>query len=328
MADNKKFYWIKLKTDFFNQETIDFLMSQQNGCQYVVLYQMLCLNTANNGGNLSTKIGEMIVPYDVNKIVRDTKYFDFDTVTIALGLFKQLGLIYESEDDVLKISNFELMVGSESASKEATKKRNQRLRKQIAANSQNEQRDERGDNLSPKQRDKERTNCPTEIRDQSLEFREKSLDTREQILENREKNLDNKYYNSEVRVREQENNKDKFLEIANLFNAICLTLTPVQSMTDERIRKVYLIQQQYGNSFDYESFFKRVEKSDFLTGRNGKWYTAGEKKANFDWIMKLDNIKKILSGLYDNRKEEREIGSYGSISQEDLDYIARIGTNL
>lgn len=311
MADNKKFYWIKLKTDFFNQETIDFLMSQQNGCQYVVLYQMLCLNTANNGGNLSTKIGEMIVPYDVNKIVRDTKYFDFDTVTIALGLFKQLGLIYESKDDVLKISNFELMVGSESASKEAERQRKSRAkRKAIEQNVQTSR-----DNLSQKNV----TNCHTEIRDQSLEFREKSLDTRE-------KNSDNKYYNSEVRVRE--NNKDKFLEIANLFNAICLTLTPVQSMTDERIRKVYLIQQQYGNSFDYESFFKRVEKSDFLTGRNGKWYTAGEKKANFDWIMKLDNVKKILSGLYDNRKEEREIGSYGSISQEDLDYIARIGTNL
>ena len=320
MADNKKFYWIKLKTDFFNQETIDFLMSQQNGCQYVVLYQMLCLNTANNGGNLSTKIGEMIVPYDVNKIVRDTKYFDFDTVTIALGLFKQLGLIYESNENLLKISNFELMVGSESASKEAERQRKSRAkRKAIEQNVQTN---------CDKMSQKNVTNCHTEIRDQSLEFREKSLDTREQILENREKNLDNKYYNSEVRVREQENNKDKFLEIANLFNAICLALTPVQSMTDERIRKVYLIQQQYGNSFDYESFFKRVEKSDFLTGRNGKWCTAGEKKANFDWIMKLDNVKKILSGLYDNRKEEREIGSYGSISQEDLDYIARIGTNL
>lgn len=316
MADNKKFYWIKLKTDFFNQETIDFLMSQQNGCQYVVLYQMLCLNTANNGGNLSTKIGEMIVPYDVNKIVRDTKYFDFDTVTIALGLFKQLGLIYESKDDVLKISNFELMVGSETSSAKRVREHRER-KKALQCN-----RDVTGITLQCN------TDVTQEYRDQSLEFREKSLDTREQILENREKNLDNKYYNSEVRVREQENNKDKFLEIANLFNAICLTLTPVQSMTDERIRKVYLIQQQYGNSFDYESFFKRVEKSDFLTGRNGKWYTAGEKKANFDWIMKLDNVKKILSGLYDNRKEEREIGSYGSISQEDLDYIARIGTNL
>ena len=302
MADNKKFYWIKLKTDFFNQETIDFLLSQPNGCQYVVLYQMLCLNTANNSGTLATNIGEMIVPYDVNKIVRDTKYFDFDTVTIALGLFKQLGLIYESENDVLKISNFELMVGSESASKEAERQRKSRAkRKAIEQNIQTN---------CDKMSQKSVTNCHTEIRDQSLEFREK--------------NLDNKYYNSEVR----ENNKDKFLEIANLFNAICLTLTPVQSMTDERILKVYLIQQQYGNSFDYESFFKRVEKSDFLTGRNGKWYTAGEKKANFDWIMKLDNVKKILSGLYDNRKEEREIGSYGSISQEDLEYLTGIGTNL
>lgn len=314
MADNKKFYWIKLKTDFFNQETIDFLLSQPNGCQYVVLYQMLCLNTANNSGTLATNIGEMIVPYDVNKIVRDTKYFDFDTVTIALGLFKQLGLIYESENYVLKISNFELMVGSESASKEATKKRNQRIRKQLADNIKGEQGDKEGDKLSPRQRDKEGTICPTEIRvrDKSLEIREKSIDNREK--------------SSEVRDRDITNNKDEFIEVANLFNAICLTLTPVKSVTDERIRKIFLIQQQYGDNFDFESFFKRVEKSDFLTGRNGKWYTAGEKKANFDWIMKLDNISKIQNGIYDNK--ENSDGRNSSISDEDLEFLSKLGTNL
>lgn len=110
--NNKKYYWIKLQTDFFNQETIDFLLSQKNGCEYIVLYQMLCLKTANNNGLLSTNIGEMIVPYDIDKIVRDTKYFDFDTVTIALGLFKKLGLIYEQEDKILKISDIDNMVGS------------------------------------------------------------------------------------------------------------------------------------------------------------------------------------------------------------------------
>ena len=245
----------------------------------------------------------MIVPYDVKKIVRDTKYFDFDTVTIALGLFKQLGLIYEGDENILKISNFDNMVGFES--QWAEKKRAYREKKrQLTEKVEDNKKDIREDNVRQEIR----------VRDKSLEIREKSIDNREKSIEVRDRNITN--------------NKDKFLEIANLFNAICLTLTPVQSMTDERIRKVYLIQQQYGNSFDYESFFKRVEKSDFLTGRNGKWYTAGEKKANFDWIMKLDNVKKILSGLYDNRKEEREIGSYGSISQEDLDYIARIGTNL
>lgn len=126
---NKRYYWIKLKTDFFNQDTIDFLLSQKNGCQYIVLYQMLCLNTANNDGQLSTNIGEMIVPYDVNKIVRDTKYFDFDTVTVALELFKKLGLVYEEEDHILKITNFDEMVGSETSS--AKRVREHRERKKL-----------------------------------------------------------------------------------------------------------------------------------------------------------------------------------------------------
>ena len=94
----KKYYWIKLKTNFFNTDEIDFLMSQENGCEYVVLYQMLCLNTDNTNGLMANKIGEMIVPYKIEKIVRDTKYFKTDTVIVALGLFKQLGLIYEEEN--------------------------------------------------------------------------------------------------------------------------------------------------------------------------------------------------------------------------------------
>ena len=122
MGDNKRYYWIKLKTDFFNQQTIDFLLSQKNGCEYIVLYQMLCLNTANNNGEMCSKIGEMIVPYNVEKIVRDTKYFDFDTVTIALELFKKLGLIYEENDKILKISNFDEMVGSEVSSAKRVRK--------------------------------------------------------------------------------------------------------------------------------------------------------------------------------------------------------------
>lgn len=116
MSDNKRYYWIKLKTDFFNQETIDFMLSQKNGCEYVVLYQMLCLRAANNNGELSSKVGEILIPYDVEKIVRDTKYFDFDTVVVALDLFKKLGLIYEEENKILKIANFNEMVGSEVSS--------------------------------------------------------------------------------------------------------------------------------------------------------------------------------------------------------------------
>ena len=113
---DKKFYWIKLKTDFFNRNDIDFLLSQQNGCQYVVLYQMLCLSTANNEGKLFNKIGEVIVPYNAEKIVRDCKYFDIDTVNVAMSLYRKMGLVYEEEDGTLRISNYDEMVGSESSS--------------------------------------------------------------------------------------------------------------------------------------------------------------------------------------------------------------------
>lgn len=115
MAENKRFYWIKLKDTFMTSDTVDFLMGQKNGANYVVLYQMLCLKTVNTNGELARKIGEIIMPYDAEKIQRDCKYFDIDTIRVALELYKQLGLIYKQEDSILKIANFENMVGSETA---------------------------------------------------------------------------------------------------------------------------------------------------------------------------------------------------------------------
>ena len=171
MEEKKKYYWIKLKTDFFDENTIDWLMSQKNGCEYVVLYQMLCLKTANSNGSLTTKIGEMIVPYDVEKIVRDTKYFDSDTVIVALELYKKLGLIYENKEGLLTISNYTMMVGSESASKEAVKKREYRNRLKAKEAIQLPEHTEKIGKKKDIEVDKKGTNCPTEIRDKRLEIR-------------------------------------------------------------------------------------------------------------------------------------------------------------
>ena len=57
MAEKDKiFYWLKLKSEFMNGEIVDFLMSQKNGANYVVLYQMLCIKTINTkSGNLSAR---------------------------------------------------------------------------------------------------------------------------------------------------------------------------------------------------------------------------------------------------------------------------------
>lgn len=107
----KKLFWIKLSQDFMTSDTVDFLMEQKDGANYVVLYQMLCLKTINNNGELSRQLGEIIVPYDVEKIQRETKWFTVDTIRIALELFKKLGLIYENQNGCLAISNFDRLLG-------------------------------------------------------------------------------------------------------------------------------------------------------------------------------------------------------------------------
>lgn len=47
--------------------------------------------------------------------------------------------------------------------------------------------------------------------------------------------------------------------------------------------------------FDWTEACRRVEASDFLSGRNKKW-----TKCNFDWLLKPDNFAKVMEGNYDN----------------------------
>ena len=122
MAD-KRYYWIKIKSDFFDLPTIDWLQDQKNGCEYIVLYQKLCLLSANSDGELVRKVGDMIIPYDVKKIAEVTR-FKFDTVVVAMELYKKIGLIVEREDGVFVVAGIGEMVGSET--KWAEKKRLQR----------------------------------------------------------------------------------------------------------------------------------------------------------------------------------------------------------
>lgn len=124
--DKSRLYWIKLTDRFFDSDAVDFLMTKKNGANYVVLYQMLCLKTVNNGGVLARTLGEVIIPYDVEKIQRDCKWFSSDTVRVALDFYKKLGLIYENRDGIFAISEFDRLIGSQSvgAEKKAIQRRN------------------------------------------------------------------------------------------------------------------------------------------------------------------------------------------------------------
>ena len=147
MATGKRYYWIKLKDSFMSSDEIDYLMSQPDGANYVVLYQMLCLKTINTGGCLVSQNAEMLIPYDAEKIQRECKWFSLATVRVALSVYKQIGLIFESPDGILAISNYSDIVGSETDYSAQKRLQRENRRRQIPAKGADNNEDNNVDNV-------------------------------------------------------------------------------------------------------------------------------------------------------------------------------------
>ena len=112
MAKVKKFYWIKLKQDFFNDDAMIWLETQKDGFKYQNLYLKLLLKTMNTGGKLAFNINGETLPMSVEDIAIITR-LDVDTVIVGMTLLKQLGLVSET-DGVDIIPDVNSMIGSET----------------------------------------------------------------------------------------------------------------------------------------------------------------------------------------------------------------------
>lgn len=114
------------------------------------------------------------------------------------------------------------------------------------------------------------------------------------------------------KVKQSSTDGELLDDIVLSFNSICVSLEPVKSLNDYSKRMLLQLAAQKSD-LDFEKLFERVERSDFLTGRNGRW-SKGGTKASFEWIIRPDNVNKILSGRYDNKEPakntEDDGGSY------------------
>lgn len=123
MSVNKRYYWLKLKEDFFDDDTIQFIEEQPNGKEYCLFYLKLCLKSLKTDGTLIRKVGDILIPYNIKKLAEITRT-DVDTVRVAMELFKKIGLIQVLENGELFLKQLENMVGSET--KDAIRKRKKR----------------------------------------------------------------------------------------------------------------------------------------------------------------------------------------------------------
>ncbi|MCK9577027.1 MAG: hypothetical protein M0R51_14080 [Clostridia bacterium] len=99
-------------------DKVDIMMSQKskNGANYIVIYQILCLMTLNTNGELATHVNGITMKWDDEKIQRECKWFDIDTIRIAKGLFLELGLLVLNDNGNLEIKDHHELIGYETGS--------------------------------------------------------------------------------------------------------------------------------------------------------------------------------------------------------------------
>ena len=120
MAYNKKYYYLKLKENFFDSPEIKVLEAMQNGYKYSNLLLKLYLKSLRFEGMV--RLNEYI-PYSIDMISAITG-IDSDTVRVAFDIFKKLKLIEILDDGTIFMLEIQNFIGQSST--EADRIRNYR----------------------------------------------------------------------------------------------------------------------------------------------------------------------------------------------------------
>ena len=108
MSDNRKYYYLKLKENYFDDDSIVLLESMQDGVLYSNILLKLYLKSLKHGGRLQL---DENIPYTAQMIATITRQ-QIGTVERALQIFLKLGLVEVLDSGTFYMSNIELLIAS------------------------------------------------------------------------------------------------------------------------------------------------------------------------------------------------------------------------
>ena len=139
-----------------------------------------------------------------------------------------------------------------------------------------------------------------------------------EIINNNDNNNDNDNDNDNERIVPRfVDESSAETKIIDLFHSLCPSFPKVQVLSETMKEdlaeslKLYSIEQ-------IKAAFEKAEKSSFLKGKK-----ESDWKASFDWLIRAENIAKVLNGNYDDSEET----SKSSGASYDLDAWERMSAN-
>ena len=122
---DKKYYWLKLKRDFFKRHDIRIVEEMPNGKEYILFYLKLLCESVDHDGSL--RFSDEI-PYNENMLSVITNT-NVDIVRAACKLFTELKMMDILDDGTLYMREVNTMIGSAANNDNANRQRKFRERK-------------------------------------------------------------------------------------------------------------------------------------------------------------------------------------------------------
>ena len=132
MSETKKYFWLRLKRDFFKRHDIQIIESMENGKDYILFYLKLLCESVDHEGEL--RFSEQI-PYNEQMLATITRT-NIDIVRSAIKAFTGLHMMEVLDDGTLYMNEVQKMIGCTSQdehTRESTRLRVQRYRERQKA---------------------------------------------------------------------------------------------------------------------------------------------------------------------------------------------------
>ena len=279
--------WIKILTDIFDDEKMVLIDSlPERDAIIVVWFKILCL--AGKQNNCGVFLLNERVPF-TDEMLATIFRRPVNIVRLALSVFEQFGMI-EVVNHVYTIPNWEKHQAQDKLDsyREKTRKRvaSYRERQKLLANGGI-------------------CNVTVTVSNDGEESLENMNHIKLDLKSDSDLNADTE--DCDCRY------------VWDSYHELCISLPMAQKLTESRKMAICSCLKMFSLN-EIRDAFEKAEASPFLKGCNESGW-----KANFDWIMKLDHLAKIIEGFYDGRsKGFNEASGHRELDEDEVLAIHRI----
>ena len=267
MADNQKYYYMRLKEGFFEDDAIKIIEAMPDGYLFSNILLKLYLKSLKNNGKL---MFNELIPYNAQMLATITGH-QVGTVERALRVFIDMGLIEVLDNGAIYMSDIQKLIGKSSTEAERKKEyRNKIESEKIALMGQ----------MSGQ--------CPLEIEI------EKEIEKEIELEIEIEKESETEITISKDIVRQTDIRR--VVEEWNKLSVFGINPVSRINAVSKRCKSLKARIMQYGID-DVLKAIDMIKQSDFLQGKNKQGWTI-----TFDWFVCPNNFPKVLEGNYLNRQ--------------------------